>query len=238
MRILMFEEEQVIRELLTPLICKHQWEIKYIFDDIAFINEINRNLTEYDGIIVDINNNSTLNILKNISINTYLPILYLTANINDIDSLENVHIITKPFNIMTLIGKIKQIIRNDLVSDIKHSQQKLSRLSASQSKLSIFDIETDHFKINFATREVMVDNQILDHLTPKEYELLITLIQKPKQVFSREHLLSLIWNLDFAGNERTIDVHIKNLRKKIPKYGAQVIKTVWGVGYKFDDNHK
>ncbi|MCM0598873.1 hypothetical protein [Periweissella fabalis] len=72
MRILMFEEEQVIRELLTPLICKHQWEIKYIFDDIAFINEINRNLTEYDGIIVDINNNSTLNILKNISINTYI----------------------------------------------------------------------------------------------------------------------------------------------------------------------
>jgi Response regulators consisting of a CheY-like receiver domain and a winged-helix DNA-binding domain len=72
-------------------------------------------------------------------------------------------------------------------------------------------------------------------LTPKEFDLLKTLASKPKQVFSREQLLEQVWDYDYFGEERTVDAHIKKLRQKIEKVGPQVIETVWGVGYKFDD---
>jgi len=62
-----------------------------------------------------------------------------------------------------------------------------------------------------------------------------TLASKPKQVFSREQLLEQVWDYDYFGEERTVDAHIKKLRQKIEKVGPQVIETVWGVGYKFDD---
>ena len=70
----------------------------------------------------------------------------------------------------------------------------------------------------------------------KEFDLLYTLAKKPRQVFSREQLLELVWDYQYFGDERTVDAHIKKLRQKIEKVGPQVIQTVWGVGYKFDDS--
>ena len=63
-----------------------------------------------------------------------------------------------------------------------------------------------------------------------------SLASKPKQVFTREQLLQLVWDYEFYGDERTVDAHIKKLRQKIEKVGPKVIQTVWGVGYKFDDS--
>ena len=86
------------------------------------------------------------------------------------------------------------------------------------------------------TREAyLMDEPILD-LTPKEFDLLKTLAKNPRQVFSREQLLELVWDYQYFGDERTVDAHIKKLRQKIEKVGPQVIQTVWGVGYKFDDS--
>ena len=76
----------------------------------------------------------------------------------------------------------------------------------------------------------------INDLTPKEFDLLKTLAQKPRQVFSRDQLLQLVWDYEYYGDERTVDAHIKKLRQKIEKAGPQVIQTVWGVGYKFDDS--
>ncbi|CDF70974.1 transcriptional regulatory protein, C-terminal domain protein [Lactobacillus acidophilus ATCC 4796] len=81
----------------------------------------------------------------------------------------------------------------------------------------------------------MFDKQPVTNLTPKEFDLLYTMAQKPKQVFSREQLLELVWGYEYYGEERTVDAHIKKLRQKLEKVGAKVIQTVWGVGYKFDD---
>lgn len=81
-----------------------------------------------------------------------------------------------------------------------------------------------------------MNGQQIKDLTPKEFDLLKTLASKPKQVFTREQLLQLVWDYEFYGDERTVDAHIKKLRQKIEKAGPQVIQTVWGVGYKFDDS--
>ena len=89
--------------------------------------------------------------------------------------------------------------------------------------------------MNTKTREVFLYDQQIDDLTPKEFDLLKTLASKPRQVFTREQLLQLVWDYEYYGDERTVDAHIKKLRQKLEDLGPQVIKTVWGVGYKFDD---
>src|SRR5699024_12301451 len=98
-----------------------------------------------------------------------------------------------------------------------------------------FDVKTDHFKLNSSTREAYLNDNRIDGLTPKEFDLLRVLAKKPRQVFSREQLLRLVWDYEYYGDERTVDAHIKKLRQKIEKVGPQVIQRVWGVGYKIDD---
>ena len=76
-------------------------------------------------------------------------------------------------------------------------------------------LKTGHFVINKDTREVFLDGESITNLTPKEFDLLYYFAQHPKQVFSREQLLEHVWGYEFYGDERTVDVHIKRLRKKI-----------------------
>ncbi|WP_237563784.1 winged helix-turn-helix domain-containing protein [Halalkalibacter okhensis] len=79
------------------------------------------------------------------------------------------------------------------------------------------------------------DNPV--HLTPKEFELLKLLLLNPKQVFNRDQLLLKIWGVNFFGDERTVDSHIKSIRLKLKKEGLSftIIETVWGVGYKLKE---
>ena len=96
-------------------------------------------------------------------------------------------------------------------------------------------IETNHFKINKETREVFLDGHIIPDLTPKEFDLLVFFAQHPRQVFTREQILDRVWGYQYYGDERTVDVHIKRLRKKIGREKQPFFHTVWGVGYKFDE---
>ena len=117
-----------------------------------------------------------------------------------------------------------------------HRRSQLGQLNQQQQQAeSNFDVQTDHFKMNTKTREVYLYGQPVSDLTPKEFDLLKTLASKPRQVFTRSQLLQLVWDYEYYGDERTVDAHIKKLRQKLEDIGPQVIKTVWGVGYKFDD---
>lgn len=97
-------------------------------------------------------------------------------------------------------------------------------------------IETSCFSINKKTREVFLHGKPVENLTPKEFDLLFYLAQNPRQVFSREQLLEQVWGYQFYGDERTVDVHIKRLRKKLSSDEKPFLYTVWGVGYKFDED--
>ena len=94
---------------------------------------------------------------------------------------------------------------------------------------------TKSVKINTVTREAYYNNQLIENLTPKEFDLLLTFVRSPKRVFNREQLLKQLWEDPFYGDERTVDAHIKKLRQKIEVIGPQIIQTVWGVGYKYED---
>lgn len=164
-------------------------------------------------------------------VSSNVPIIMLTARDSESDQVIGLEMgaddyVTKPFSPLTLIARIKALHRrSELVEKVPTTEDNQS-----------FDVETEHFKMNVKTREAYLNGEAIEGLTPKEFDLLHTLANKPRQVFSREQLLELVWDYQYFGDERTVDAHIKKLRQKIEKVGPQVIQTVWGVGYKFDDS--
>ena len=91
-------------------------------------------------------------------------------------------------------------------------------------------------RLTISEREwaVLLDGERVS-LTPKEFELLVFFVRHPRQVFSRDQLLSHVWGYDFEGDSRTVDVHVKRLREKLEGASDKwALKTVWGVGYKFE----
>ena len=89
-------------------------------------------------------------------------------------------------------------------------------------------LQTEYFKISKNTREVLVDGEPVTNLTPKEFDLLYYMVEHPRQVFSREQLLERVWGYQFYGDERTVDVHIKRLRKKIGNNDHSHFSTLYG----------
>lgn len=156
-------------------------------------------------------------------VSSTVPIIMLTARDSESDQVIGLEMgaddyVTKPFSPLTLIARMKALHRRSELAE--------AREEAAVSD-DHFDIETSHFKMNTKTREAYLDNRPIEGLTPKEFDLLFTLAKKPRQVFSREQLLELVWDYQYFGDERTVDAHIKKLRQKIEKVGPQVIQTVW-----------
>jgi DNA-binding response OmpR family regulator len=163
-----------------------------------------------------------------------VPIIMLTARDSDSDQVLGFEMgaddyVTKPFSPITLVARIKALQRR------AHTEQQVAAEDQKATQ-DDYQVATTHFKLNTNTREAYLDGKLIPDLTPKEFELLKTLAQKPRQVFSREQLLELVWDYEYYGDERTVDAHVKKLRQKIERVGPQVIQTVWGVGYKFDDS--
>lgn len=159
-----------------------------------------------------------------------VPIIMLTAKDSESDQVLGLEMgaddyVTKPFSPLALMARIKAVTR-------RFTQNS----SVDQSEIGT--IQTEYFKINKNTREVLINGEPITNLTPKEFDLLFYFVQHPKQVFSREQLLERVWGYQFYGDERTVDVHIKRLRKKVGTTSEPFFHTVWGVGYKFDETIK
>jgi DNA-binding response OmpR family regulator len=155
--------------------------------------------------------------LQNLSI----PIIMLTAK-NDIkDKIYGLELgaddyITKPFDSRELTARIKTVLR------------RIDKFGAKDETT----ISAGPIMINTLERQVYIDGEELI-LTPKEYDLLLIFVENQRRVFSRENLLELVWNFDYIGDSRTVDMHVQRLRKKLGKYSL-FIKTVFGIGYKFE----
>jgi DNA-binding response OmpR family regulator len=156
-----------------------------------------------------------------------VPIIMLTAKDSESDQVLGLEMgaddyVTKPFSPLTLMARIKAVTRR-FQSQAVHEEEDF--------------LTSEHFKVSKSTREVFIDGTSIPNLTPKEFDLLYYMVEHPRQVFSREQLLERVWGYQFYGDERTVDVHIKRLRKKV-ETTTQYFHTVWGVGYKFDDSIK
>jgi two-component system response regulator ResD len=157
-----------------------------------------------------------------------VPIIMLTARDETQDKVKGLRLgaddyITKPFEKEELLARVQALLRR---SEMRH----LERIDHQDKNLLIHR----GIRLNSEKHEVFYNQQMLS-LTRKEYELLYTLLKHPGQVFSRDHLLALLWKEQDIEDYRTVDTHVKNLREKLRAAGApahDIIKTVWGIGYK------
>ncbi|CCL15685.1 TPA: response regulator transcription factor [Clostridioides difficile] len=150
---------------------------------------------------------------------TNIPIIILTAKGEEEDKLKGYEYgaddyITKPFSPKVLLAKVNALLRR-YTTDIPKNSLSLGKIF-----------------IMVASRQVYVEDKLID-LTYKEFELLRLFMENPNQVFSREKLLNCIWGYDFEGNTRTVDTHIKTLRKKLGSEGHHIV-TLIRSGYKFE----
>nr|NNM90752.1 response regulator transcription factor [Bacilli bacterium] len=158
------------------------------------------------------------------------PIIMLTAAGDEGNRVHGFELgaddyVVKPFSPRELIMRVKALLRRTGSVTLEAAQTMLGHV-----------LSFPGLSINVEARRVVVEEHEVT-LTPKEFDLLLYLAQRPEKVFSREELLRDVWNYQFFGDQRTVDTHVKRLREKLGRVSERVpqhIHTVWGVGYKFE----
>ncbi len=153
-----------------------------------------------------------------------VPIIMLTAKGETFDKVLGLELgaddyITKPFDSKEVVARIKAVLR---------------RTSDAEKVGGIKEVRYDRLRINITNYELEVNGQQID-TPPKELELVYHLASNPNRVYTRDQLLDEVWGFDYYGDSRTVDVHVKRLREKLEGISDKwSLKTVWGVGYKFE----
>lgn len=157
-----------------------------------------------------------------------LPIIMLTAKGESIDKLRGFNLgaddyMVKPFDPNELVARMKAIL--------KRAKSAGTRKETKQPERRV--LEYPGLLVDLEQYKVAVGGERVE-LTPKEIELLYFIASSPGRVYTREELLEQVWKFDFAGGTRTVDAHVKNIRKKLGVYPAWTIQTLWGIGYSFE----
>ncbi|MGZ4257407.1 MAG: response regulator transcription factor [Gaiellaceae bacterium] len=160
-----------------------------------------------------------LEVCKRVRQTSDVPILMLTARDEDVDKIIGLEVgaddyMTKPFNPRELVARVKSILRRSV---------------PERRELQTHQITHGKLEIDAGRHEVQVDGEEVQ-LAPKEFDLLWELLDHRGLVLTRDQLLERVWGYTFAGDTRTVDVHVRQLRRKLGE--ASPIVTVWGVGYK------
>ncbi|TDK58365.1 response regulator transcription factor [Bacillus salipaludis] len=226
MKILVVEDNESVCSMIEMFFIKEGYQGEFVHNGLEGYDRFRAG--DWDLLILDwmLPGMDGVSLCKKIREVSNVPIILLTAKDTESDQVLGLEMgaddyVTKPFSPLTLMARIKAVSRR-FKQDI----------SIHESPY----LETEHFKISKETREAFLNSEKVTSLTPKEFDLLFFFIQNPRQVFSREQLLDKVWGYQYYGDERTVDVHVKRLRKKIGTEEQPFIHTIWGVGYKFDEN--
>jgi len=222
--ILVVDDEQRIIDLAKMYLDQDGYKVMSATDGVTALNKI---LEEKPSLVVldlMLPGMDGLEVCRRVRAESDVPIIMLTARSDDIDKIVGLELgaddyLTKPFNPRELVARVKAILRR--------ADRKPNRDDAPTH------IAIGNLTIDAQRRSVEIDDKTVD-LRMKEFDLLQTLAENPSMVFSREKLLDVVWGYDFAGETRTVDVHIAHLRHKLDGMDA-TIETVWGVGYKLDE---
>ena len=221
-RILVVEDEKDIQNIIKAFLENAEYKVETADDGLDAINFIQKN--NYDLILLDIMlpKIDGFTVCEMIRKNSNIPIIILTAltdeesQLKGFDKLADDYI-TKPFSMPVLLKHIEAIFR---------------RTNNSNENTSI--LKYKNITLNTENYEVYVDNQKVT-LTFREYEILKLFLENQGKVFTRDNILNSIWNYDYFGDDKIVNTHIKNIRKKL---GYEYIETVRGVGYKIDKEDK
>ncbi|MCM1468332.1 MAG: response regulator transcription factor [Alistipes sp.] len=220
MKILVVDDESRMRKLVRDFLVKKDFEVLEAEDGEAAI-DIFYNRKDIALVILDVMmpKMDGWEVCREIRKNSKVPIIMLTAKSDERDELLGFELgvdeyIGKPFSPKILTARVDAIIRRAYMVD-------------SSEILKEGPIELDK-----AAHTVKINGEEID-LSFKEFELLLYFIDNKGIALSREKILNNVWNYDYFGDARTIDTHVKKLRRKMGESG-EMIKTIWGMGYKFE----
>lgn len=225
-KVLVVDDEKLIVKGIRFSLEQDGMEVDCAYDGEEALNMAKANV--YDMILLDIMlpKMDGFEVCQAIREFSDMPIVMLTAKGDDMDKILGLEYgaddyITKPFNILEVKARIKAIMRRTAGPKERSAQD--SAIEKGDLRLDL-----DSRRLFILGREV--------NLTTKEFDLLELLVKNENKVYSRENLLDMVWGMDYPGDVRTVDVHVRRLREKIeanpsePKY----VHTKWGVGYYYN----
>ena len=222
MRILVVDDEKTLVKGMKFNLENEGYEVECAYDGAAAL-ELARE-GRFDLIILDVMMPEMDGLEACMKIREFsnVPIIMLTAKSEVFDRIQGLEMgaddyIVKPFEMKELMARINAVLRR-------------TEIPEDTKKRLVFD----KLIIDLDSYELIVDGKKID-TPPKELELLYHLAATPNRVYTRNQLLDEVWGFDYFGDSRTVDVHIKRLREKVENVSDQwALKTVWGVGYKFE----
>lgn len=220
-KILIVDDDENISELISLYLEKENYSTKIVDngnDVLEAVKSFNPNLVLLDLMLPG---KDGYDVCKEIRQTSTVPIIMLTAKGETFDKILGLELgaddyMVKPFDTKELTARVKAVLRRYTPKENKGKQINLPNLTIN---LSNYSVTHDEAKIE---------------MPPKELELLYYLASNPNQVFTREQLLDRIWGYEYIGDTRTVDVHVKRIREKINENDFWGLKTVWGIGYKFE----
>ena len=232
-KVLLVEDEKSIAEGIIYNLKNEGLKVTHVDDGKIAIDIFNEE--HFDLLILDIMlpEVSGLEICKTIRKSSNVPIIMLTAKDDENDKITGLEMgaddyITKPFSVKELISRVKAVLRRTKNSEL---------LYALDEDLNFAEeITIANIAMNPLRYEAKIDNEVIE-LRPREFELLYYLCENAGNIVSRDKLFSKVWGYSFAGNSKTLDVHIQRIRERIevnPKSPKRLV-TIRGVGYKLND---
>jgi two-component system alkaline phosphatase synthesis response regulator PhoP len=221
LRVYAVEDDESIREIIMYALQSAGFEASGFESGEDFFAEFNKippNLVLLDIMLPGEDGLSILKKLRSEPRTKALPVIMLTAKGGELDKVKALDMgaddyIPKPFGVMELISRVNAVLRRTMPESPADGEITVGRLT-----------------IDNARREIYVDREKVE-LTFKEYELLLYLAQNVEMAMSRDKIMRVVWDYDFEGESRTLDMHIRSLRQKLGEAG-EYIKTVRNVGYK------
>ena len=227
-RILIVDDDPNIAQLISLYLTRECFETRIVGDGAEALQEFHS--LQPDLILLDIMlpGMNGYQVCREIRSESDVPIIMLSAKGEVFDKVLGLEIgaddyLIKPFDNKEMVARVKAVLR-------RCGTQARAQQEPAEEKVELPDLT-----VSYTNYCVTYKGETLD-MAPKEIELLYFLASRPNQVFTREQLLDRIWAYDYSGGSRTVDVHIKRLRDKLPDHPASRLATVWGVGYRFEVN--
>lgn len=222
-KILIIEDEKKLCDIIGLYLSKEGYEVSHAYDGEtgeSFIENSSFNLIILDVMMPKKDGWSLLRKIKSHSPETL--VILTTARGEEEDRIFGLELgaddyMVKPLSMRELVLRVNLRLKSKSSSSI-HTK-------SSMIEIGSLAIEEDNRRV--------IEEDVIISLTPKEFDLMLFFIKNSNIVFKREQLLDKVWGYDFAGDTRTVDTHVKNLREKIYYFNSN-LKTVWGVGYKLE----
>ena len=218
-KVLVVEDERVINDAVTDRLRAEGFDVEQAYDGPGAVDSYRA--TDPDLVVLDVMlpGFDGLEVCRRIQADSAVPVLMLTARDDEADILVGLAVgaddyLTKPFRMRELVARVRALLRR-----VDRAAELASRPAA---RLVVGDLSVD----TGARRVVVAVDEV--RLTPTEFDLLVRLAQVPGEVLPRERLLADVWDWPDAAGTRTVDSHVKSLRRKL---GADRVRTVHGVGY-------